>query len=522
MRGSASPLRFLPMAAQLYSAKTAIVCGKKRFTYLEYQLRANRLANGLRRVGVQKGDRVAYLGYNCHTLLEAYYGVVQTGAVLMPLNIRLVAEDFAFMLNHAGARTIIVHKDFIPVINSIRNNLPAMKDYVAISPEPIEDYLNYEDLLETASPEYYIHPLMREDDTAELFYTSGTTGKPKGVMLTHRNLYANAVNFLVSLELKSTDILLHTIPLFHVNGWGTPHALTYAGGTHVMIPRFDARTVLELVEREKVTVCCMVPTMVSALVNTPEIASYDLTSLKKLVVGGASSPETLVEEVEKKTGCTYIGSYGLTEASPVVTNSVLKEHLQNLPPARRYPIQAKAGLPVIGVEVRVVREDGREVRRDGREAGEVLVRGDTVMAGYWHDQEETARVVVDGWLHTGDMATVDEEGYLKIVDRKKDIIVSGGENISSLEVENVLYAHPFVLEAAVVGNPDEHWGEVVKAFVVLKPGTPPVSAQEITDFCKTRLAGFKVPRRVELVPALPKSGTGKIMKSLLRDGRSQV
>ena len=522
MRGSASPLRFLPMAAQLYSAKTAIVCGKKRFTYLEYQLRANRLANGLRRVGVQKGDRVAYLGYNCHTLLEAYYGVVQAGAVLMPLNIRLVAGDFALMLNHAGARTIVVHEDFIPVIDSIRDGLPAMRDYVAVSAGPVEGYLDYEDLLRAASPEHYVDPLMREDDVAELFYTSGTTGKPKGVMLSHRNLYANAVNFLLSLDLKSTDVLLHTIPLFHVNGWGTPHALTYVGGTHVVIPRFDARRVLELVEREKVSMCCMVPTMVNALVNTPEIASRDLASLKKLVVGGASSPEALVEAVEQKIGCTYIGSYGLTEASPVVTNSVLKEHLHNLPPAGRHRLQAKAGLPVVGVEVRVVDENGREVRHDGQQAGEVLVRGDTVMTGYWHDEEETARVVVDGWLRTGDMATVDEEGYLKIVDRKKDIIVSGGENISSLEVENVLYTHPAVLEAAVVGDPDEHWGEVAKAFVVLKPNVPPVSAQEIKDFCRTRLAGFKVPRRVEFVTALPKSGTGKIMKSLLKRGRSQV
>ncbi|MDA8335712.1 MAG: long-chain-fatty-acid--CoA ligase [Peptococcaceae bacterium] len=516
MRSSASPLRFLPRAAELYPAKTAIVCGEKRFTYRDYFVRANRLGNALLHLGVRRGDRVAYLGGNCHTLLEAYYGVVQTGAVLMPLNIRLRAEDFAFMLNHAAARTILVDADFIPVINSIRKHLEVTRDYIAVSPGQSGDYWDYEQMLAAAPAEYYINPLMSGDDVAELFYTSGTTGKAKGVMLSHRNLYANAVNFLLSLDIQSTDVLLHTIPLFHVNGWGTPHAITYAGGTHIMIPRFEARRVLELVAREKVTICCMVPTMVNTLVNTPEIGSYDLTSLKRIVVGGASSPETLVRKVEEKIGCTYIGSYGLTEASPVITNSVLKEHLQSLPSERRHRLQAKAGLPVVGVEIRVINECGQEIRHDGRETGEVVVRGDTVMSGYWHDAEGTAGVIIDNWLHTGDMATMDEEGYLQIVDRKKDIIISGGENISSLEVENILYTHAAVLEVAVVGEHDEQWGEVPKAFIVLKPGVTQVSGQDMIDFCKARLAGFKVPRRVEFVSGLPKSGTGKIMKSVLK------
>ncbi|MDT3701060.1 MAG: long-chain-fatty-acid--CoA ligase [Thermincola sp.] len=517
MKSSSSPIRFLKRAADLYPDQTAIVCGEERFTYKEYFERANRLGNALLNLGIQRKDRVAFLGYNCHCLLEAYYGVVQIGAVLMPMNIRLGSEDFLFMLNHAEAKAIIVQNDFLPLIDNIRDRLETVEIFVSAAPNKVDGYLDYEDVLQDASPEYYIDAEMQENDVAEIFYTSGTTGKPKGVMLSHRNLFANALNFIISLELKSTDVLIHTIPLFHVNGWGTPHSITYLGGTHVIIPKFEPELFFQLVEKEKVTISCMVPTMVTSLINASQISNFDLSSLKKMVVGGAASHPSLLEQVEEKMpGCTYIGSYGQTEATPVITNSTLKTHLLDRDPAERHLWQVKAGLPMPGLELRVVDENGNEILHNGEDTGEVIVRGETVMLGYWRDPEATAAAIRDGWLHTGDVATVDSEGYIKIVDRKKDIIISGGENISSIEVETAIYAHPSVLEAAVVGYPDDQWGEIVKAFVVLKPGASPVPADELFAFCRERIARFKVPRIVEYIGALPKSGTGKIMKQVLK------
>lgn len=517
MKSSSSPVRFLKLAAGLYPNQTAIICGDKRFTYKEYFERANRLGNAILSLGIQRGDRVAFLGYNCHCLLEAYYGVVQVGAVLMPMNIRLASEDFLFMLNHAEAKAIIVQNDFLPLIDKIRDQLNTVEIFIADAPHSVEGYLDYEDTLKEASSEYYIDAEMDENDAAEIFYTSGTTGKPKGVMLSHRNLFANALNFIISLELKSTDVLIHTIPLFHVNGWGTPHSITYLGGTHVIIPKFDPEMFFQLVEKERVTISCMVPTMVTSLMHAPQISNYDLTSLKKMVVGGAASHPSLLDLVEEKIpGCTYIGSYGQTEATPVITNSTLKPEILKRDKAEQHFYQVKAGLPMPGLELRVVDDNGQEITHDGEETGELIVRGDTVMLGYWRDPEATAKAIRDGWLYTGDVATVDPEGYVKIVDRKKDIIISGGENISSIEVENVIYAHPSVLEAAVVGYPDVKWGEITKAFVVLKPGALPVTAEEMIEFCRERMARFKVPRLIEYLPALPKSGTGKIMKQVLK------
>lgn len=517
MKSSSSPIRFLKLAADRYPNQTAIVCGDKRFNYKEYFERANRLGNALLNLGIQRKDRVAFLGYNCHCLLEAYYGVVQIGAVLMPMNIRLGSEDFLYMLNHVEAKAIIVQNEFLPLIDKIRGQLKTVEIFISVASHRANGYLDYEDVLKEASPEYYIDAEMQENDVAEIFYTSGTTGKPKGVMLSHRNLFANALNFIISLELKSTDVLIHTIPLFHVNGWGTPHATTYLGGTHIIIPKFDPEKFFQLVEKEKVTISCMVPTMVTSLVHAPEISRYDLTSLKKMVVGGAASHSSLLELVEEKMpGCTYIGSYGQTEATPVITNSTLKPHLLNRDLAERHLWQVKAGLPMPGLELRVVDDNGNEILHDGQATGELIVRGDTVMLGYWRDPEATAKAIRDGWLYTGDVATVDSEGYVKIVDRKKDIIISGGENISSIEVETAIYAHPSVLEAAVIGYPDDQWGEIVKAFVVLKPDAKPVTAEELIAFCRERMARFKVPRIVEYVQALPKSGTGKIMKQVLK------
>lgn len=522
-----SPIRFLRRAARLYPRKVAVVCEDERFAYEELLERTFRLSNALRGLGLKQGDRVAYFGYNCHRLLEAYYGVVQAGFVLVPLNVRLTPWELRYVLRDCEPRVLIVDPNLIDKVEEIRTGVHSVEHFITFSVSPREanidgrgvpnrhEWIDYDRLLDSY-PSQPFELEFREDDLAELFYTSGTTGRLKGVMLSHRNLYANALNFIISLTLTDRDVQLHTIPLFHVNGWGTPHALTAVGGTHVMIRGFDPARAFALIERERVTLACMVPTMVGMLLNHPDRDKYDLSSFKRLVVGGAPSPVEYVRRVEEQFGWDYVGSYGLTETSPVLTMGYVKTTVKDLPGPELWRIKAKPGLGVMSAEIRVVNEKGEEVRWDGKETGEVMVRGDIVMLGYWNQPEETARTIVDGWLCTGDLATVDEEGYIQIVDRKKDIIVSGGENISSLELENVIYSHPGVAEVAVIAVPDEQWGEVPKAIVVRKSGEP-VTEEDIIRFCGARVARYKIPKSVEFVDSLPKSGTGKILKNVLRE-----
>jgi fatty-acyl-CoA synthase len=307
---------------------------------------------------------------------------------------------------------------------------------------------------------------------------------------------------------------LHTIPLFHANGWGAAHSLTYVGATHVMIQKFETTEVFRLIQQEGVQALSLVPTMATALVNCPERPKYNLSSLKRVTIGGAASSPTLVREVEAKLGCTCFSGYGLTETSPLLTISNMKQgvHWEG---EERYEGQARTGFAIPGVEIRVVDPDEKDVPRDGTSIGEVIARSDGVMAGYWKQPQATADVMRGGWFHTGDMATMDENGYILIVDRKKDIIVSGGENISSLEVEKAMAAHPAIYEVAVIPVPDERWGEAPKALVVLKPGAS-ATADELLEFVRERLAHYKCPRTIEFMDALPKTGTGKILKKELR------
>jgi fatty-acyl-CoA synthase len=514
------PTQFLGRALKLYPHKLGVVCEDKRFTYSQYGDRVNQLSNVLLDMGVKQGDRVAFLGPNCHRLLEAYYGVIQVGAILLPLNIRLLPADFAYILADAEASVLFVDRDLLYLIEPIKEELESVQQIVLMSDEaPPADWEGegYEELMASASTEKPPQPEMDENDVCELFYTSGTTGKPKGVMLTHRNLYFNALDFIIGLGLTDRDVQLHTIPLFHANGWGTPQALTCVGGTHVMIKKFEAGKVFELVANEGVTLAAMVPTMVNMLLNSPHLGRYDLSSLNRLVVGGAASPPAFVGAVEEKLGCTYIASYGLTETSPVLTFATLKDHLRSLPEGEQQVLKARAGLPLVAIDLRVVDEEGHDVKPDGKEIGEVVVRSNVVMAGYWGDPEASAECVDDdGWFHAGDMATVDEEGYILIADRKKDIIISGGENIASLEVERVLYSHPAVLEAVVIAVPHDFWGEVPKAIVVLKPGQS-ATEEEIVEHCRDKLARYKIPKSVDFIDELPKGGTGKILKTVLRE-----
>src|SRR5215471_2947216 len=512
-----TPIRFKRRAETEFGSKLGIVCGDVRLTYREYGKRANRLSNALTALGVRHGERVAWLGYNCHRLLEAYYGVVQIGAVLLPLNIRLTAAEIGFILNDSESVALFYDLDFAPIVEAVRREAGTIKHFI-----PLESVgggsgssNNYENLLAAASPE--IAPAaIGDDDLAELFYTSGTTANPKGVMMTHRNLYLHAMQVMAGLGIKDSNVQLHTIPLFHVNGWGTPHSVTCIGGRHVVVKKFDPAQVLDLVQTERVTHFSMVPAMATALINHPELRKYDLSSLEFVQIGGAASPVDLIREVEQHMGCRCYAGYGLTETTPVLTVAFLKDHLKNLPDRERWARQAMTGYPIPGVEISIVDPSDNHLPHDGHTPGEIVVRADNVMAGYWKRPEETAEVMRNGWFHTGDMAVIDEEGYFLIVDRKKDIIISGGENISSIEVEKAVYSHPAVFECAVIAIPDERWGEVPRALVVLKPGES-VNEAELIEYCRTKLPGFKIPKSVEFFDALPKGGTGKILKKELRE-----
>ena len=512
-----TPLRFLRYPEQQFPRKTAVVCGDKRFTYAEFGARVGRLAGALQTLDVHLEDRVAFLSTNCHRLLEAYYGVLEAGAVLLPLNIRLSPQELAYVLNDAGVSILFLESAFLPLVEAFRNSVSSIRKFVLLDGNPHAKWLepqSYDDLLSAATPLRRDVMGVEENSLAELFYTSGTSANPKGVMLTHRNVYLHALSVALAMKSSHETIELHTIPLFHANGWGAAHLITFLGGTHVMIHRFDPGEVFRLIERERVQSCSLVPAMALALVNCPERTKYDLRSLERVSIGGAASSPTLVREIEEKLGCTCYSGYGLTETSPVLTISPMKNGL-DWQGEQRYEGQARTGFPIPGTELRVVGKDGADVPADGETIGEIWARSDGVMAGYWHDPDLSAQALEGGWFHTGDMATIDENGYLLIVDRKKDMIVSGGENVSSLEVEKVLAAHPDVYEAAVIPMPDLQWGEVPMALVVRKPGSSATEA-ELVEFCRARLAHYKCPKSVAFVDSLPKTATGKFLKKELR------
>jgi fatty-acyl-CoA synthase len=512
-----TPIRFLRYSERQYARETAVVCGGERFTYRQFAERVALLAGALRQAGIQPGDRVAFLSANCHRLLEAYYGVLEARAVLLPLNIRLAPHELAFVLNDSGAKLLFLQEQFVSFAASFRAAVPATKSFHLLDGSPEENWLspkNYEALLSAAQPQRSDFVDIDEDSVAELFYTSGTSAEPKGVMLTHRNIYLHALSSGLSLHTQVGASELHTIPLFHANGWGAAHFLTLLGGKHVMIQKFDPAEVFRLIERERIRACSLVPFMATALVNSPERGKYDLTSLERITIGGAASSPTLVREVEEKLGCTCFAGYGLTETAPVLTISPLKPG-QACEGEQRFAIQAMTGYAIPGVELRVVDVNGQDVPHDGKTVGEIVARSDGVMLGYWNQPQASAEALRGGWFQTGDLATMNEDGYVLILDRKKDIIVSGGENISSLEIEKALLAHPAVQEVAVIPVPDEKWGEVPKALVVLKPGAKSAEG-ELLEFCRERVAHYKCPHSVEFLESLPRTGTGKVLKRDLR------
>lgn len=512
-----TPARILKRAAKLYGEKVAVVDGGVRLTYREVEQRARQVAHAVQGAGVSAGGRVAILDYNTHRYVEAYFGLAQSGRVLLPLNTRLTADEYAYILRDAGAEALVFHADFRPLVEKVRGRVEGLTKFYVAEGDASEDWITgtYEDLVGRAPADPVEFEPADENDALNLYYTSGTTGNPKGVVLTHRNVYANALTTIITFGLKDSTVWAHIAPLFHLADAFFVWSVTFQGGRHVMQRQFAPKPVLEGLARERVTAAMMVPTMINVLLADADIDRYDLSALEWVMVGGAPMSPANAKRMMERLGCRYVSGYGLTETSPLLAAGPLKDTLAGEPEEARLGYLTRTGTEVIGVELRVVDGAGQDVPWDGAAVGEIVARGDNVMAGYWRLPAETAQALDGGWFHTGDLATVDREGYLLIVDRAKDIIISGGENIASVEVENALHAHPAVLECAVIAEPDEKWGEVPKAVVALKPGQT-ATAGELVDFCRPRLAKFKLPRSVEFVDALPKTGSGKIQKVALR------
>ena len=511
-----TPVRCLHRAMDVFPDKTGVVCGAERFNWSQFGERCEKLATALAKEGVQPGDRVAFLSFNNHRLLEGYFGVPQAQAVLMPLNVRLSPPELVGILNHAGASMLIFENDFAALVERLRPLCPSIRRCVGINESTPAADLTYEELIAQGRPERADVFAIDENSIAELFYTSGSTGTPKGVALSHRTLYMHALSVALLHRDPQTAVELHTIPLFHANGWGHAQACTLLGITQVMVRRFEPGLVFRLIQEHRATGMSIVPTMAQALLNAPGLAGADLSSLRSIMIGGAASSPELIERMEKAFHCECWAGYGLTETSPVLTTAFAKNGAY-ASDEERWRRQAMTGWPVPGVTVRVVDLHMNDVPRDGKTMGEIVAMGDHVMDGYYREPQATAAVMTGPWLHTGDMAGWDEDGYIQIGDRSKEIIVSGGENISALEVEKAIYAHADVLECAVVAAPNDKWGEVPVAIVVCRPGAT-LTEEELVEFLRARLGRFKMPHAVEFRDEpLPKTGTGKIRKLDLRE-----
>ncbi len=507
---------FLDRAVAQYGEKKAIYCDERTFTYQELNARVNQLSRGLRELGVEKGDRVAYLAPNTVEMLEGFYGVFQLGAIMVPLNIRLIPEDYLFILNHSESKVLFVDQDLYHLITPIKEKLTTVEHIIVHYWNDGTPEVDYETWLAGYSGTAIERDEIDEDDVCSLLYTSGTTGNPKGVMLTHRNNYLHALSSMHHLRVTDSDVYLHVLPMFHVNGWGSPFYYTANGAAHICLKRATPESIFKAILAYNVSVLHMAPTVLNSLLQYYEKTRPTINHHVRVVIAGSAPPPAFVTRVEKELGWEFIQVYGMTESSPLSLISTIRTQLSHLPDEEKSRIKAKAGVPMIGSDVRVVNENGEEVIHNGKQIGEVITRGHGVMLGYWKNPEATSESIRNGWLHTGDMGTVDEFGHIDIVDRKKDIIISGGENISSIEVEGALYEHPAILEAAVIAIPHEKWGETPHAYVVLKENAM-VSEEDIIRFSREKLAHFKAVKSITFVKELPKTASGKIQKIHLRN-----
>ena len=510
---------FLRRSVQLYPAKTAVVDNDLRLTYAELQARVNRLSHALLALGVEPDDRVCILSPNSHFFLESFFATSQIGAVLVPLNYRLVAADHEYILNHAGVSVVLVDHEYTDIVDGIRANLTTVRHFIVardgsdtllgLTPDGWQDWETLIAGEPTSAPPAVARD---ENDLVSINYTSGTTARPKGVMLTHRNCTINAYSLIAHLRVSHDDVELWTLPMFHCNGWGGVYAITGMGGTHVVLRAVDGAEIFRLIERERVTFACMAPTVLRTILDYPDRAAHTIETKPRFIVAGAPPPAAFIDRLENELGWEFIEIYGLTETAPLLTVN----HTDFNTEKEDYPRRSRAGVPAIGVDLVVLDDNDQPVPKDNVSVGEVCARSNVVFKGYWEQPEETAKAIRDGYFHTGDLAVWDEVGSIHIVDRKKDVIISGGENISSPDIEDVLYRHPSVLECAVIGVPHEKWGETPKALVVQREGSNADEA-EIIAFCRDNLAHFKCPTSVEFRDELPRTATGKLQKFKLRE-----
>jgi fatty-acyl-CoA synthase len=515
-----TPLEFMRRARRLYPELEAVVDGELRLTYAQLFDRCDRWSSVLQRLGVAQGDRVAYVAPNMLAQLESFYAVPQLGAVLVPINYRLTADDFAYIIGHSGAKVVCAAPEYLAMIDSIRDRLPAVKHFVALEGQR-EGWLDYEQDLAAAAP-VFDRPAIAETDLLTINYTSGTTARPKGVMITHRNAYMNAVGTLLHVHMGPGERYLWTLPMFHANGWTFTWIVTAVGGTHVCLRRVEPARIFAELARESITMLCAAPTVLIGIANAPDELRSGARRGVRVLTAGAPPAAATIARVEGELGWDITHVYGLTETAPFITVCEVRPEHTKLSPGERAVVKARQGVELVtSGELLVVDEEGHEVPHDGQTVGEIVVRGNVVMKGYFDDPEATELALRGGYFHSGDAAVVHPDGYAEVRDRIKDVIISGGENISSVEVEGVLLQHPAVQEVAVVGMKSEKWGESPHAFVVLRAGCDATEV-ELREFTRARLAHFKCPQAFHFVKDLPKTATGKVQKFVLRGNRAGI
>ncbi|MEC7396164.1 MAG: acyl-CoA synthetase [Pseudomonadota bacterium] len=518
-----SPVNFLVRAAAVYPKKTAVIHGDTSFTYAEFYTRSRRLASALAMRGIGRGDTVSIMAPNVPPLLEAHYAVPMLGAVLNALNIRLDASAIAFMLDHGEAKVILTDRMFSGVIKEaleIARNTPLVidiNDPLDQSGELLGE-MDYETFLQEGDPEFTWTPPEDEWQALSLNYTSGTTGDPKGVVYHHRGAFLNALGNTISFELSPQTVYLWTLPMFHCNGWTYTWAVTAACGTHVCLRAVDPALIFPMIEEHKVTHMCGAPIVLTMLIHAPRKTqrSFDHGPIE-IATGGAAPPSAVIEGMEKM-GFRVTHLYGMTDSYGPSTLCAWQSDWDDLEGDARAAVMARQGVNYVTLEDQTVMdsETMQPVPADGETIGQLMLRGNTVMRGYLKNPKTTKETLSGGWLHTGDLAVMHEDGYIEIKDRAKDIIISGGENISSLEIEEVLYKHPKIMEAAVVARPDEKWGETPCAFVTPIDGETDLNEAEVTSYCRENMAHFKCPKTI-IFSELPKTSTGKIQKFVLRE-----
>jgi acyl-CoA synthetase (AMP-forming)/AMP-acid ligase II len=493
-------------SVEKFPDKEAIVFGERRITYQQLEERVDALAQGLQHLGLKRGDVVAILLLNCPEYLEVTFAVNKLGGIWLPLNYRLAGPEVTYILNHSEAKMLISEKEFEPLIQGIRKDIAGVQKIIGVGKDVPAGWESYDGLVADHKGSKVPHALVDLDDLHRLMYTSGTTAHPKGVMITYGNLYWKNVGHIIMFDIKPEDKTLVVGPLYHVGGMDLPATGTLnVGGSLVILRRFDPLPVLQAIQKERPTNAWFAPTMVNALFQEPTFDRYDVSSIRFIIDGGEKMPMPLITKMKEKfPNAWFADAYGLTETVSGDTFLAKDKMIDKI---------GSVGKPVFQLRVRIVDDDGKDVPPNA--LGEIVLRGPKIFKGYWKNPQATAEAIKNGWFHTGDIGTLDEEGYLYIVDRKKDIIISGGENIASLEVERVIYELPQVLETAVVGLPHPKWQEIPKAFVVLKKGEK-LTAEEITAHCSQKLAKFKVPKEVEFIDMLPRNPSGKILKRELR------